>query len=148
MGFCLDHSDSSSDVVDLLVESLMLPETPPARKIARLYCISDVLFNSSAPVRHAASYRSLIQSRLSDVFKSLRETHQQQITLRGRLSARTILDKVEAVLGAWKKWSIYPDAFIVELTKIFHGQSQSSSNTQSNTNESVSINHTQSSQTS
>jgi len=46
MGFALDYAEYASDIVEVLVESLTLPETPISMKIARLYLVSDILHNS------------------------------------------------------------------------------------------------------
>lgn len=46
------------------------------KKIARLFLVSDVLHNSSALVRHAASYRARFQQTLPEIFKSLHQTSQ------------------------------------------------------------------------
>ena len=40
-------------------------------KVARLMLASDILHNSTAPVRNASRYRSLLESSLPDVFESL-----------------------------------------------------------------------------
>jgi len=59
MGFALDHAESAEQVVDIIVESLSLKETPIPKKIARLFAVSDILYNSSsAGVRNASAYRS------------------------------------------------------------------------------------------
>ncbi|KAJ0018830.1 hypothetical protein Pint_11947 [Pistacia integerrima] len=47
---------SISVIVEVLTESLTLKETPIPTKVARLMLISDVLHNSSAPVKIASAY--------------------------------------------------------------------------------------------
>lgn len=42
MGFAIDHSESSSEIVTVIVESLSLPETPVPTKIARLFLVSGM----------------------------------------------------------------------------------------------------------
>ncbi len=42
MGFAIDHSESSPEVVQVVVESLALLETPVPTKIARLFLISGM----------------------------------------------------------------------------------------------------------
>ena len=55
MGFALDHADASADVVGVLKESLLVPETPihgagnalscmPLCLFARLVCVFSVCF--------------------------------------------------------------------------------------------------------
>lgn len=58
-------------VVEILADALTLPETPVPSKVARLMLVSDVLHNSTAPVRNASRYRSLLEAALPDVFESL-----------------------------------------------------------------------------
>ena len=59
MGFALDHAEQSKDVVELLSNSLIPPETPIPKKIARLYVLSDILANCNLPVKNAFTYHSL-----------------------------------------------------------------------------------------
>ncbi len=58
-------------MVEILADSLTLPETPVPSKVARLMLASDVLHNSTAPVRNASRYRSLLEAAMPDVFESL-----------------------------------------------------------------------------
>jgi U2-associated protein SR140 len=70
MVFALDNADAAGDVVEVLAESLTLKETPPAVKLARLFVVSDILHNSTAPVRNASRYRAKLEAVLPDVFES------------------------------------------------------------------------------
>lgn len=58
-------------VVEILSDSLTLSETPMTTKVARLMLASDILHNSTAPVRNASRYRSLLEASLPDAFESL-----------------------------------------------------------------------------
>jgi hypothetical protein len=58
-------------VVEVLSDALTLPETPVPTKVARLMLVSDILHNSTAPVRNASRYRSLLESAMPDIFESL-----------------------------------------------------------------------------
>ena len=58
-------------VVEVLADALSLPETPVPVKVARLLLASDILHNSTAPVRNASRYRSLLEAALPDIFESL-----------------------------------------------------------------------------
>jgi len=57
MAFCLDHADSAEEIVECITESMSILETPLTKKIARLYLVSDILFNSSAKVANASFFR-------------------------------------------------------------------------------------------
>ena len=62
-------------VVEVLTDALSLPETPVPLKVARLLLASDILHNSTAPVRNASRYRSLLEAALPDIFESLQVRH-------------------------------------------------------------------------
>ena len=55
----------------MLSDALSLPETPVPVKVARLLLVSDILHNSTAPVRNASRYRSLLEAALPDISESL-----------------------------------------------------------------------------
>ncbi len=40
-------------------------------QVARLFLVSDILHNSTAPVRNASRYRGLLEDTLPDIFQSL-----------------------------------------------------------------------------
>jgi U2-associated protein SR140 len=117
MGFCLDHSDASAEVVELLVDSLCLDETPLPKKIARFYVVSDILHNCTAPVPNASSYRSHFQSSLHRVFAALHRLHSSPAL--GRLSANALKEKVTAVMRAWERWALFPTNFVAVWKEVF-----------------------------
>lgn len=55
----------------MLTKALCDPDIPLPTKVAHLFAISDILHNSTAPVRNASRYRSLLEAALPDVFESL-----------------------------------------------------------------------------
>lgn len=83
MLFCLNHAEAAEEIVECITESLSILKTPLPKKviqppekyfqlfiyknpaliraffsqIARLYLVSDVLYNSSAKVSNASYYR-------------------------------------------------------------------------------------------
>jgi U2-associated protein SR140 len=57
MGFALDHAEEAKDVVEMISESLSQPDTPIPKKVARLFVVSDILYNSQQPIRNASAYR-------------------------------------------------------------------------------------------
>ena len=118
MGWCLDHSDASRDIVDVIVESLTLEQTPLAKKMARLCVVSDVLFNSSAPVPNASSYRSLFQDQLLKVFASMHRCHSRADL--GRISADALRTKITLLFRAWNQWALFPQPFMEQLEHTFN----------------------------
>jgi U2-associated protein SR140 len=85
MMFCLDHSEAADEVIDALVESLTLSaaDSHVEKKMARLYLLSDILHNSSAPYPKTARFRSQIEAKLPEILASFREAIQSM----GRISA-------------------------------------------------------------
>ncbi|CAM9257117.1 unnamed protein product [Chrysoparadoxa australica] len=115
MGFALDNSENSKEVVALLAEA-MLSAKSAAEKVAYLHLASDVLHNSTAPVRNASSYRSLLEGRLPELFENLGNTFR---AIEGRMSARQVEDRVLAVMEAWEQWSLYPALYMTGLEATF-----------------------------
>ena len=50
MGWCIERSAASEEIVETVTESLTLKQTPVPKKLARLFLVSDLLHNSSASV--------------------------------------------------------------------------------------------------
>ena len=117
MGFALDYAECSGDIVDLIKESLLVDETPIAVKMARLFVLSDILYNASAPVRHASTYRMFVQNILPEVLEHLNKVYRQPSL--GRMTASAMEEKVMALLAVWERWSLYPPLFINGLEATF-----------------------------
>lgn len=63
--------------MDCISEALSIAETPMAKKVARLYLISDILHNCSVKGVHNVSYyRAGFQAKLPDIFKALHQYHE------------------------------------------------------------------------
>ncbi|KAF6245152.1 hypothetical protein COO60DRAFT_1467710, partial [Scenedesmus sp. NREL 46B-D3] len=71
MVFALENADAATDVVEVLGEALTLPETAPATKLARLFLVSDILHNSTAPVRNASRYRARLEAVLLEILPEI-----------------------------------------------------------------------------
>ncbi|XP_062608000.1 U2 snRNP-associated SURP motif-containing protein-like, partial [Saccostrea cucullata] len=84
MVWCLDHAESAEEIVECITESLSILQTPIPKKIARLFLVSDILFNSSAKVPNASFFRRCFQHKLLDIFKDVHETY---AGIDGRLKA-------------------------------------------------------------
>lgn len=118
MVFCLDHSDWADEIVQCIVESLSILETPLTKKIARLYLISDILHNSSAKVSKASFFRKHFERQLEQVMLHLHACHK---AICSRLRAEQFKQKVLACFRAWDDWAIYPDKFLIHLQNTFLG---------------------------
>lgn len=65
MIFCLNHADSAEEIVECIAESLSILQTPLPKKVARLYLVSDILYNCSAKVANASFFRKQWVGRLT-----------------------------------------------------------------------------------
>lgn len=122
MAFCFDKSGAAKQISDLLRQSLL--EDGPGfcvdTRIARLYLLSDVLFNSQQPgVRNAFRYRDAIEAMAPSVFASMGKHGNGEA---GRMTMNKLSLAVHGVLNAWTKWSVYNSIFIDELTAKFEGR--------------------------
>eukprot|EP01134_Creolimax_fragrantissima_P006963 CFRG6963T1 len=114
MGFCLEHSAAAEEIVEVLTDSLSIPQTPIPTKIARLYVISDVLHNTS--VAGASFFRSSFESQLPGIMSHMNVALN---SISGRMRAEYFKKRVLGVIGAWESWSLYPFTFLHNLKQKF-----------------------------
>lgn len=74
-------------IVEVLSESLTLKETPIPTKVARLMLVSDILHNSSAPVKNASAFRTKFEASLPDVMESFNDLYR---SITGRITAEAL----------------------------------------------------------
>uniref|UniRef100_A0AAY4DDL4 U2 snRNP-associated SURP motif-containing protein n=1 Tax=Denticeps clupeoides TaxID=299321 RepID=A0AAY4DDL4_9TELE len=108
MLFCLNHAEAAEEIVECITESLSILKTPLPKKIARLYLVSDVLYNSSAKVDFSFFFPQLY---LNATYKSIQ----------GHLQSENFKQRVMACFRAWEDWAVYPDPFLIRLQNIFLG---------------------------
>ncbi|KAI4885716.1 hypothetical protein NFI96_017801 [Prochilodus magdalenae] len=118
MLFCLTHADAAEEIVECIAESLSILKTPLPKKIARLYLVSDVLYNSSAKVSNASYYRKFFEAKLCQIFADLNATFK---TIQGHLQSEHFKQRVMSCFRAWEDWAVYPDPFLIKLQNIFLG---------------------------
>uniref|UniRef100_A0AAY4DCT6 U2 snRNP-associated SURP motif-containing protein n=1 Tax=Denticeps clupeoides TaxID=299321 RepID=A0AAY4DCT6_9TELE len=118
MLFCLNHAEAAEEIVECITESLSILKTPLPKKIARLYLVSDVLYNSSAKVANASYYRKYFESKLCQIFSDLNATYK---SIQGHLQSENFKQRVMACFRAWEDWAVYPDPFLIRLQNIFLG---------------------------
>mmetsp|Transcript_6803 Transcript_6803/g.18989 ORF Transcript_6803/g.18989 Transcript_6803/m.18989 type:complete len:556 (-) Transcript_6803:887-2554(-) len=122
MAFCFEKSGASKQISDILKEALLEdgPEMSPETRIARLFLLSDVLFNSQQPgVRNAYRYRDAIEEMAPDIFESLGKHGKGSA---GRMTMNKLNNAVSSVLNAWADWSVYNPVFLDELQARFDGK--------------------------
>jgi U2-associated protein SR140 len=121
MAFCFDHNNCAVQICQLLKNSVMAsfgPNVSIDTRLARLYLISDVLFNSQQPgVRNAFRYRDAIEEMAPQFFKSLGK--EIMALSCGRMTFHKLHSAVTAVLDAWSSWSVYHEKFMEDLKLVF-----------------------------
>ncbi|GFQ04364.1 U2 snrnp-associated surp motif-containing protein [Phtheirospermum japonicum] len=122
MGFALDNADAAGEVVEVLTESLTLKETPIPTKVARLMLVSDILHNSSAPVKNASAYRTKFESTLPDIIESFNDLYR---SVTGRITAEALKERILKVLQVWADWFLFSDAYVNGLRATFLRSSNS-----------------------
>lgn len=111
MSFAMDHSQSACDLEDILIERLVHKDTPVPLKIARLYLLSDILYNSGASgaMKNARKFRSRFADDLPDVFESLAEAARG---MESRMAQEVIRKYVLKVLKVWREWYVFSEDII------------------------------------
>ncbi|RWR96892.1 protein RRC1-like protein isoform X2 [Cinnamomum micranthum f. kanehirae] len=122
MGFSLDNADAAEEVVEVLTESLTLKETLIPTKVARLMLVSDILHNSSAPVKNASAYRTKFEATLPDIMESFNDLYR---SITGRITAEALKERVLKVLQVWSDWFLFSDAYVNGLRATFLRSSNS-----------------------
>ncbi|XP_061658286.1 U2 snRNP-associated SURP motif-containing protein isoform X1 [Syngnathoides biaculeatus] len=118
MLFCLERADAAEEVVGHVTQLFSSPLTSLQKKIASLYLVSDILYNSSAKVAGASYYRKHFEPKLSQIFGDLHEAYKN---IQARLQAEQFKQKVTSCFRAWEDWAIYPQPFLIHLQNIFLG---------------------------
>ncbi|RWW30545.1 hypothetical protein GW17_00004874 [Ensete ventricosum] len=103
-------------VVEVLTESLTLKETPIPTKVARLMLVSDILHNSSAPVKNASAYRTKFEAAVPDIMESFNDLYR---SITGRITAEALKERVLKVLQVWADWFLFSDAYLNGLRATF-----------------------------
>jgi len=125
MAFCFDHCAAAQDVSGLIKQALLDESDSVTNdmRIARLYLLSDVLFNSQQPgVRNAFLYRSSIESSAPEIFRKLGLVIKSEERRSGRITVNKLRKVISAVLGAWTEWGVFDAAFMDELEAHLEGR--------------------------
>ncbi|XP_049850269.1 uncharacterized protein LOC126322391 [Schistocerca gregaria] len=115
MIFALTHCTSAPDIVQILTESLLLKHTRLNSKIARLFLLSDILYNAVKSTRaHTSSYLYSIalHATLPQIFHAFSEKLE---SITGRITRKKIIDYLLCVLDSWKTHKLYPEEYVDSL---------------------------------
>ncbi|KAK7231718.1 hypothetical protein SO694_00123089 [Aureococcus anophagefferens] len=118
MAFCYDHVAAAEAVSAILKGALVAAEPTLAlgKRVARLYLASDVLRNSSLPMKGAQAYRAALQACLPEALLRLNAA---RLATTSRMASAAFEDRVASTLAAWHRWSVFPPAFIHGLEATF-----------------------------
>jgi U2-associated protein SR140 len=122
MAFCFEKSGAAKEIAVLLKLALIddNPTVTVEMRIARLYLLSDVLFNSQQPgVRNAFLYRDAVEKMAPGIFARLGKHGGGNV---GRMTMNKLRTAISSVLGAWTEWSVYNPTFLDELQAHFEGR--------------------------
>jgi U2-associated protein SR140 len=122
MAFCFEKSAAAKQISDMIKDLLLElgPGTSVETRIARLYLLSDILFNTQQPgIRLAFFYRDAIERMAPESFAALGKNTGDVL---GRMSLNKLSNAVSSVLAAWTNWSVYDPAFLDELQARFEGR--------------------------
>ena len=117
LGFIYDKIEAAEDICYILKKSLCNNTTPPAIKIARLYLLSDLLHNSSAPIKNASHFRIEIQKILPQIFEEFGSMRRGII---GRMTLHQVDERIKRVLAAWEEFSILSYPFLMGLESAYY----------------------------
>jgi len=122
MAFCFEKSGAAKQI-SAKMEALLKEPGPSVRVeilVARLYLLSDVLFNSQQPgVKNAFLYRDAIERMTPGIFESLGRHGKGQL---GRMTMNKLVSAVRTVLNAWADWNVFNQHFLDELFARFEGR--------------------------
>lgn len=119
MAFSLEHAEAASEVADIIISSLLVPETAVPRKVARLHLICDILHNSAAPLPMAWKFRQEFQARLGIVFDHMSTIYH---SFPGRITAETFKKQILAIVEIWEDWIVFSPEFTKELRDRLDGK--------------------------
>lgn len=106
-------------MADIIISSLLVPETAVPRKVARLHLICDILHNSAAPLPMAWKFRQEFQARLGIVFDHMSTIYH---SFPGRITAETFKKQILAILEIWEDWIVFTPEFTKELRDRLDGK--------------------------
>lgn len=123
MVFCFERSTAANALSELLRDALLDDSQTVTidMKIARLYLLSDVLYNSQQPgVKNAFQFRTAIESMSPNIFRGLGAYINSSFV--GRITGNKMRNAISAVLGAWTDWGVFTPVFLDDLEGYFAGR--------------------------
>eukprot|EP00826_Nyctotherus_ovalis_P039000 TRINITY_DN3707_c0_g1_i15.p1 TRINITY_DN3707_c0_g1~~TRINITY_DN3707_c0_g1_i15.p1 ORF type:complete len:340 (-),score=102.94 TRINITY_DN3707_c0_g1_i15:100-1119(-) len=117
MVYALDHVESTEELAKMLMENIEKERTP-GYVIARLYLVSDILYNcaASSGVVKGWTIRTEFESYLPEIFEYLNSVF---TTESGKLTSASLTEAVDKVIKMWDEKAIYDSKFTNGLKASF-----------------------------
>ncbi|KAK9477049.1 hypothetical protein V1514DRAFT_335015 [Lipomyces japonicus] len=126
MAFAIKHAYAAEEIVKVMCKSIIVnsSSTTPQVRIARLWSVGDVLYNSGMGLANKGvwKYRPLFQDQLISVFAGLRQVMMAQFEHGGRIRADNFKRQVLAVVSVWEGWNVFTHAALELMTTEFVGK--------------------------
>uniref|UniRef100_A0A7E4V8Y0 U2 snRNP-associated SURP motif-containing protein n=1 Tax=Panagrellus redivivus TaxID=6233 RepID=A0A7E4V8Y0_PANRE len=121
MCWCLRRARSAKEIVECIVESLMVPETPLYKKLGRFYLLSDILANCGEVAGpDIAHFRQYVEPKLEGVFAEFSNVFKRIPT---RINQTQFRSRVTSCIQLWSDNTIYPKTSLMHYQNVFHGLS-------------------------
>eukprot|EP00928_Gymnodinium_smaydae_P037444 TRINITY_DN25992_c0_g3_i1.p1 TRINITY_DN25992_c0_g3~~TRINITY_DN25992_c0_g3_i1.p1 ORF type:complete len:786 (+),score=205.09 TRINITY_DN25992_c0_g3_i1:314-2359(+) len=112
MAFCLEHAVThAATIARSLIRAVEEPGLRTEGALARLFLVSDVLYNSNCGAKGASRYSTSFQELLPDACERLGRQWLQRLE-RGRLEQTRAESSVRKALAAWQDWGVFPELFV------------------------------------
>lgn len=116
MCLCFDLHQYAEEICNILGESFATKKLNIPRKLARLYLVNDLLFNSNS-FRPGKKYRRELKTKLEEICTNLHNLH-------SRLSGEAQIDfkrRVVQLFDIWERNSLYTKPYVDRLRENFAG---------------------------
>lgn len=126
MVFCMNHEEAAKEVVCVLTESFENESTNPAKKMARLFLLSDILYNSGVnKINKTRKFVTEFENNLFHIFEMLERCHHN---LKSDFEKEAFKFRVLKVIRSWDLWKIYQSDFLKQLEQKFLKQQENMEN--------------------
>ncbi|PVZ96769.1 hypothetical protein BB558_007301 [Smittium angustum] len=112
MVFAIERAEASDQIAEIITKYKFDSTTDKKSMIARLYLVSDILNNSSAPVSNAWKLRQSFEKKLEAFFEVFVTSYRE---IDARLKAEQFRRSVLTVLAIWESLLVFPTEFISKL---------------------------------
>ncbi|UKK02916.2 hypothetical protein MACK_003014 [Theileria orientalis] len=112
MLFFINNSESAYQLTDLLINRLNDESSQVNQKIALLYVLSDVLYNSASSRQFSWIYRTSIEKRLPEIFDAVKKFKTRS---KSKIAGQQLSDVIMKLLKTWEDWTVYSSVFTTGL---------------------------------